>query len=42
MPTAVFYNSETLGTHFGRDAVAQYLEGTSVKLTPVSPAPLAQ
>ena len=32
MPTAVFYNSEDLGTHFGRDAVAQYLEGTEGRL----------
>jgi hypothetical chaperone protein len=32
MPTAVFYNSETLHTHFGRDAVTQYLEGTEGRL----------
>jgi hypothetical chaperone protein len=32
MPTAVFYNSEDLRTHFGRDAVAQYLEGTEGRL----------
>lgn len=32
MPTAVFYNSEDLSTHFGRDAVAQYLEGTEGRL----------
>ena len=28
MPTAVFFNSEDHRTHFGRDAVAQYLAGT--------------
>ena len=28
MPTAVFYNSEDLSTHFGRDALAHYLNGT--------------
>ena len=32
MPTAVFYNSEDLSTHFGRDAVNQYLEGTEGRL----------
>ena len=32
MPTAVFYNSEDLRTHFGQDAVAQYLEGTEGRL----------
>ncbi len=32
MPTAVFYNSEDLRTHFGRDAVSQYLEGTEGRL----------
>jgi hypothetical chaperone protein len=32
MPTAVFYNSEDLSTHFGRDAVAQYLGGTPGRL----------
>ncbi len=32
MPTAVFYNSEDLSTHFGRDAVAQYLGGTEGRL----------
>lgn len=32
MPTAVFYNSEDLSTHFGRDAVALYLEGTEGRL----------
>ena len=32
MPTAVFYNSEELTTHFGRDAVSQYLEGTEGRL----------
>jgi hypothetical chaperone protein len=32
MPTAVFYNAENHSTHFGRDAVAQYLEGTEGRL----------
>jgi hypothetical chaperone protein len=32
MPTAVFYNSEDHSTHFGRDAVMQYLEGTEGRL----------
>ncbi len=32
MPTAVFFNSEDLRTHFGRDAVTQYLEGTDGRL----------
>ena len=32
MPTAVFFNSEQQRTHFGRDAVAQYLEGTEGRL----------
>lgn len=32
MPTAVFYNSEDHSTHFGRDAVTQYLEGTEGRL----------
>jgi len=32
MPTAVFYNAESGGTHFGRDAIAQYLEGTEGRL----------
>ncbi len=32
MPTAVFYNSEDLRTHFGRDAVTHYLEGTEGRL----------
>jgi hypothetical chaperone protein len=32
MPTAVFYNAEDLSTHFGRDALAQYLGGTSGRL----------
>jgi len=32
MPTAVFYNSEDLSTHFGRDALAQYLNGTEGRL----------
>lgn len=32
MPTAVFYNNEDFSTHFGRDALAQYLEGTEGRL----------
>jgi hypothetical chaperone protein len=32
MPTAVFYNNEDLSTHFGRDAVSLYLEGTEGRL----------
>ncbi|MDP2166160.1 MAG: Hsp70 family protein [Hydrogenophaga sp.] len=32
MPTAVFYNDEDRRTHFGRDAVAQYLAGTEGRL----------
>ncbi|MDP3166337.1 MAG: Hsp70 family protein [Hydrogenophaga sp.] len=32
MPTAVFYNAEDSSTHFGRDAVAQYLAGTEGRL----------
>jgi hypothetical chaperone protein len=32
MPTAVFFNSEQQRTHFGRDAVSQYLEGTEGRL----------
>ena len=32
MPTAVFFNSEELSTHVGRDALAQYLEGTEGRL----------
>jgi hypothetical chaperone protein len=32
MPTAVFYNAEDSSTHFGRDAVAHYLEGTEGRL----------
>jgi hypothetical chaperone protein len=32
MPTAVFYNAEDHLTHFGRDAVAQYLSGTEGRL----------
>lgn len=32
MPTAVFYNNEDLSTHFGRDALTQYLEGTEGRL----------
>lgn len=32
MPTAVFFNAEQHSTHFGRDAVKQYLEGTEGRL----------
>jgi len=32
LPTAVFYNAEDHSTHFGRDAVAQYLAGTEGRL----------
>ncbi|MGE8319560.1 MAG: Hsp70 family protein [Comamonas sp.] len=32
MPTAVFFNTEEHRTHFGRDAVARYLEGTEGRL----------
>ncbi len=32
MPTAVFYNAEERRTHFGRDAVSQYLAGTEGRL----------
>lgn len=32
MPTAVFYNSEDLSTHFGHDALAQYLNGAEGRL----------
>lgn len=32
MPTAVFFNTEDQRTHFGRDAVAQYLAGTEGRL----------
>ncbi len=32
MPTALFFNSEDHRTHFGRDAVAQYLAGTEGRL----------
>lgn len=32
MPTAVFFNQEDQCTHFGRDAVAQYLAGTEGRL----------
>jgi len=32
MPTAVFFNAEDHRTHFGRDAVAQYLSGTEGRL----------
>jgi hypothetical chaperone protein len=32
MPTAVFYNAEDSSTHFGRDALKHYLEGTDGRL----------
>ncbi len=32
MPTAIFLNTEEHRTHFGRDAVARYLEGTEGRL----------
>ena len=32
MPTAIFFNTEEHRTHFGRDAVARYLEGTEGRL----------
>ena len=32
MPTAVFYNAEEGSTHFGREAVMHYLEGTEGRL----------
>lgn len=32
MPTAVFFNAEDQRTHFGRDAMAQYLAGTEGRL----------
>jgi hypothetical chaperone protein len=32
MPTAVFFNAEDQRTHFGHDAVAQYLAGTEGRL----------
>jgi hypothetical chaperone protein len=32
MPTAVFYPAEEPGVHFGRDAVAQYLNGTEGRM----------
>ncbi|MFM7002226.1 MAG: Hsp70 family protein [Limnohabitans sp.] len=32
MPTAVFYNAEDGTTHFGRDAIGHYLEGTEGRL----------
>jgi hypothetical chaperone protein len=32
LPTAVFFNAEDRLTHFGRDAVAQYLAGTEGRL----------
>jgi hypothetical chaperone protein len=32
LPTAVFFNAEDQSTHFGRDAVAEYLRGTEGRL----------
>nr|WP_301334473.1 Hsp70 family protein [Variovorax dokdonensis] len=32
MPTALFFNAEERRTHFGRDAIAQYLAGTEGRL----------
>lgn len=32
LPTALFFNAEEHRTHFGRDAVAQYLAGTEGRL----------
>ncbi len=32
LPTALFYNAEDRSTHFGRDAIAQYLSGTEGRL----------
>ena len=32
LPTAIFFNAEDRRTHFGRDAVAQYLSGTEGRL----------
>eukprot|EP01041_Mallomonas_annulata_P038815 gene38815-62386_t len=32
LPTAIFFNSEDRTTHFGRDAIAQYLSGTEGRL----------
>ena len=32
MPTAIFFNTEEHRTHFGRDAVTRYLEGTEGRL----------
>ncbi len=32
LPTALFFNAEESRTHFGRDAIAQYLEGTEGRL----------
>ena len=32
MPTALFFNTETQGTHFGRDAMRQYLAGEDGRL----------
>lgn len=32
LPTAIFFNAEDRRTHFGRDAIAQYLAGTEGRL----------
>jgi len=32
LPTALFFNAEDHRTHYGRDAVAQYLSGTEGRL----------
>ncbi|BEU94824.1 Hsp70 family protein [Acidovorax sp. DW039] len=32
LPTALFFNAEEQRTHFGRDAIGQYLEGTEGRL----------
>jgi len=32
LPTAIFFNAEEQRTHFGRDAIAQYLAGTDGRL----------
>jgi hypothetical chaperone protein len=32
MPTAIFYNAEEGSTHFGREAITHYLEGTEGRL----------
>src|SRR3989344_8315490 len=41
LPTALFFNAEDHRTHFGRDAVGQYLAGTQGGLVrgPQSPLP---